>query len=36
VLVLTRAELEALTSRDAFAELIREKIMLHSLNAPYF
>lgn len=36
VLVLTRAELEALTSHNAFAELIREKIMLHSLNAPYF
>ncbi|PIB92744.1 hypothetical protein CSW62_14930 [Caulobacter sp. FWC2] len=36
VLVLTRAELAALQSHEVFADLIREKIMRHSLNAPFF
>lgn len=36
VLVITRAELEALPSAQGFAELVREKIMLHTLNAPLF
>lgn len=36
VLVLTRAEIEGLHSREHFAELVRDKIMRHSLNAPVF
>lgn len=36
LLVVTRAEIEGLVSDEHFAALIRDKIMAHSLGAPYF
>ena len=36
LLVVTRAEIEALQSAEHFAVLVRDKIMAHSLNAPFF
>lgn len=36
LLVVTRAEIEGLQSAEHFAALVRDKIMAHSLGAPYF
>lgn len=36
LLVVTREEMEQLQSADHFAVLVRDKIMAHTLNAPFF
>lgn len=36
LLVITRAEINELQSAEHFAMLVRDKIMAHSLNAPFF
>lgn len=36
LLVVTRAEIENLQSAEHFAALVRDKIMAHSLGAPFF
>jgi hypothetical protein len=36
LLVITRAEIEALRSNEHFVALVRDKIMAHSLGAPFF
>lgn len=36
LLVITRAEVEALQSSEHFAALVRDKVMAHSLGAPFF
>jgi hypothetical protein len=36
LLVITRAEIEELQSSEHFASLVRDKIMAHSLGAPFF